>query len=75
MGPIVDRSKEYLGTSDRAIITLRRMLLDATAAVERREVPPGVDPTTHRDIRPYDGIVPPGANWRDTFADGLKCKW
>jgi phenylpropionate dioxygenase-like ring-hydroxylating dioxygenase large terminal subunit len=75
MGPIVDRSEEYLGTSDRAIITLRKMLLDATTAVERGEVPPGVEPRTHRDIRPYDGIVPPGANWRDTFADGLKCKW
>ena len=37
MGPIVDRSKEHLGTTDRAIITLRRMLLEAIAAVERGE--------------------------------------
>src|SRR5262252_4280660 len=35
MGPIVDRSDEHLGSTDRAIVTLRRMLLDATAAVER----------------------------------------
>jgi hypothetical protein len=75
MGPIVDRSKEYLGTTDRAIITLRRMLLEATTAVERGDTPPGVEPQTHREVRPYDGIVPPGANWRDTFAEGLKCRW
>jgi phthalate 4,5-dioxygenase len=75
MGPIVDRSQEFLGNTDRAIVTLRRMLLDATDAVERGETPPGADPATHRDIRPYDAIVPPGANWRDSFADGLKCKW
>jgi phthalate 4,5-dioxygenase len=75
MGPIVDRSKEYLGTTDRAIVTLRKLLLDATAAVERGEVPPGADPGTHRSIRPYDGVVPPGGNWRETFADALVCKW
>ena len=75
MGPIVDRSHEYLGTTDRAIVTLRRMLLDATAAVERGETPPGVDPKTHSGIRPYDGVVPPGGTWRETFAEGLTCKW
>ncbi len=75
MGPIVDRSHEYLGSTDRAIVTLRRMLLDATAAVARGETPPGADPRTHRGIRPYDGLVPPGASWRETFAEDLVCKW
>jgi phthalate 4,5-dioxygenase len=75
MGPIVDRSKEYLGSTDRAIVTLRRMLLEATAAVERGETPPGTEPETHRNIRPYDGLVPPGGNWRETFAANLVCKW
>ena len=75
MGPISDRSKEFLGQTDRAIVTLRRMLLEATHAVERGETPLGADPATHRGIRPYDGLVPPGGNWRETFADGLTCKW
>jgi len=75
MGPIVDRSHEYLGSTDRAIITLRRMLLEATDAVARGETPPGADPATHRDVRPYDGIVPPGGNWREAFGDELSCKW
>ena len=75
MGPIVDRSAEYLGTTDRAIVTMRRMLLEATHAVERGEMPPGVDPKTHAQIRPYDGIVPPDVTWQDAFSEGLRCKW
>ncbi len=75
MGPIVDRSVEHLGTTDRAVVTLRRVLLDATAAVERGEAAPGADPQTHRSIRPYDGVVPPGKNWREAFAEDLICKW
>ena len=36
MGPIVDRSKEHLGTTDRAIIVLRQLLLEAIDALEKR---------------------------------------
>ncbi len=75
MGPIVDRAHEYLGTTDRAIVTMRRMLLEAVAAVERGETAPGADPQTHRSIRPYDGFVPPGAGWRETFGEDLRCRW
>jgi phthalate 4,5-dioxygenase len=75
MGPIVDRSNEFLGTTDRAIVTMRRMLLEATAAVERGETPPGADPKTHAQIRPYDGVVPPGTDWQHAFAEGLRCKY
>ena len=75
MGPIVDRSNEFLGTTDRAIVTMRRMLLEATHAVERGELPPGADPKTHAQVRPYDGIVPVGADWQNAFAEGLVCKY
>jgi phthalate 4,5-dioxygenase len=75
MGPIVDRSSEYLGTTDRAIVTLRAMLLEAMAGVARGEPAPGADPATHRDIRPYDGLVPPGRTWREEFGDNLRCRW
>ena len=51
------------------------MMLDATRAVERGEMPPGVQPETHRDIRPHDGIVPQGADWRQLFAGELVAKW
>ena len=51
MGPIVDRTKEHLGTSDRAIVLLRRSFLEGVAAVERGDEPPGVNPSGHRAVR------------------------
>jgi phthalate 4,5-dioxygenase len=75
MGPIVDRSKEYLGTSDRAITVMRRILLDATRAVERGETPRGIDPVHYRAVRPHDGLVPAGIDWHDAFAGEVVARW
>ena len=75
MGAIVDRTKEYLGTSDTAIIAMRKILLEATHQVERGEVPPGTDPISHGGIRPHDGVVPKGDDWRTSFAEALAAKW
>ena len=75
MGPIVDRSQEHLGTSDRAIVVLRRMLLEAVGAVERGETPPGVDPLQHRDVRPHEGILKTGGDWRVAFAVEGAARW
>jgi 5,5'-dehydrodivanillate O-demethylase len=41
-GLIADRTRETLGTSDRGVVLFRRMLVEAIAAVERGEDPPGV---------------------------------
>jgi hypothetical protein len=75
MGPITDRTQEHLGTSDRAIVVMRRMLLEATRAVEAGESPRGTDPETYRSIRPHDGLVPVGGDWRESFTAGLTPKW
>lgn len=75
MGPIVDRSQEHLGTSDRAIVSMRRLLLEATHAVERNEPPKGTDPASSRAARPHDGLVPPDQDWRQAFATDLKARW
>jgi phthalate 4,5-dioxygenase oxygenase subunit len=75
MGPVVDRSKEHLGTSDKAIITLRQQLLEAVNAVAAGEDPRGIDPATYENVRPYDAVVPPGKDWRVEFADDLVAKW
>src|SRR5438034_11578107 len=48
MGPIVDRSREYLGPADKAIITTRRLLLDAIKTVERGGRPPATDTSSYR---------------------------
>lgn len=43
MGPIVDRSKEHLGSSDAMIIRTRRRLMRAAKELREGIVPPGVD--------------------------------
>ena len=75
MGPIVDRSRENLGSSDRAIVTMRRLLLEAVHAVEHGQAPRGAQPATHRGVRPYDDFVPSGKTWRECFAGNLLAKW
>ena len=41
-GPIFDRTKEHLGTTDRAITTNRRMLLRAISGLKHGERPPAL---------------------------------
>jgi len=57
MGAIVDRSKEFLGSSDKAIVTMRRLLLEAIKAVEAGDMPRGSRPHEHSKVRAYDDIV------------------
>jgi phthalate 4,5-dioxygenase oxygenase subunit len=75
MGPIVDRSKELLVGSDAAIVAMRRMLLEATRAVERGEDPPGVRSVSTRNVRGYDSIIPIGVDWREALASELSARW
>jgi phthalate 4,5-dioxygenase len=75
MEPIVDRSKEHLGTTDRAVIVTRGLLLEACSDVEAGKTPRGADPATSRHIRPYDDFVPHGTDWRTKFAPELIAKW
>ena len=75
MGQIVDRSKEFLGTSDKAIVAMRRMMLEATRVVERGDTPKATIPASYRNVRPYDNFIEPGADWQIAFADGLVAKF
>jgi phenylpropionate dioxygenase-like ring-hydroxylating dioxygenase large terminal subunit len=75
MGPICDRTREHLGTSDRAVIAARQLLLEACDAVERGEAPRGSDPAAHRNARPYDDFLARDRDWRDAFASELVAKW
>jgi phthalate 4,5-dioxygenase oxygenase subunit len=63
MGPICDRTKEHLGTTDRAIIVTRQLLLEAGREIEADRPPRGVDPETYRNVRPHDGIVTKSEDW------------
>ena len=75
MGPICDRSKEFLGTSDKAIVAMRRILLEGIATSEDGGKPRGVDAQSYRMVRPHDRMVPKGQDWRDAFEEEIKAKW
>lgn len=68
MGLIYDRSNEHLGYSDKTIIALRKMLLDALKAMRRGEEPPHIIRDSHGNdfskLRSLKGILPAGADWR-----------
>jgi phthalate 4,5-dioxygenase len=67
MGPIVDRSKEHLGSTDRAIIAMRRLLLDATETVEAGGMPKGSDSRSYQKARAVDLIVEDASLVEETF--------
>jgi len=70
MGPIVNRSEEYLGPADKAIITMRRLLLQAVKTVQAGGSPPATDSSYH-DIRAVERIIPDGAEWRDSMLSAM----
>ena len=74
-GPICDRSEENLGSTDKAIIAMRNLLLEATRDVAAGKRPRGADPKSHRATRPFDTLVPPNTDWRKEMEYDLKPKW
>ena len=54
-GPIYDRTQEHLGTTDRPVIAMRKMMFDAIDDVSAGRDPHGVnrDPNNH----PFDDFV------------------
>jgi phthalate 4,5-dioxygenase len=75
MGTVVDRTKEHLGTSDRAIINMRQLLLEACDAVARGESPRGVHPEAYRYVRPADHLIPAGTEWQTTIPEAVLARF
>jgi phthalate 4,5-dioxygenase oxygenase subunit len=75
MGAIEERSLEFLGTTDRAIVACRMLLLEAASEVERGEDPRGIDSAAAHDVRGADLIVPRDQPWRDAMKDVLSAVW
>jgi phthalate 4,5-dioxygenase len=73
MGPIYDRSKEHLGTTDLGIIRTRQRWLDAARVLrDHGETPPGaLDPSAYR-VRAAAMLLPEGADWVESAGDNLK---
>jgi hypothetical protein len=75
MGCIVDRSTEALGSTDMAIQTARRMLVEAMDQVEAGNDPVGVTPESHGAGRGADMLVPKGSPWREASKDATLAHW
>ena len=58
MGPVVDRWNEHLGTSDIAIIAMRRMLMDAARALRAGSEPAASTDGVLYRVRPLDIVSP-----------------
>ena len=67
MGPVVDRTKENLSSSDVAIAHTRSLILDTLAGYAGGATPPGSAWTAER-VRvpqPFDAVLDAGGSWRD----------
>jgi nitrite reductase/ring-hydroxylating ferredoxin subunit len=69
MGPIYDRTKEHLGYSDKTIIALRKVLLQAARSVQEGREPPHITKDASANdfsrLRALKGVVPASHSWRE----------
>ncbi|HVR78384.1 MAG TPA: Rieske 2Fe-2S domain-containing protein [Acidimicrobiia bacterium] len=71
MGPVVDRTKENLVSTDNGIIMARRRLKKAALALrDNGETPPGVDPAHHR-VRSASVVLPKEQSFIDASGEAL----
>ncbi|MFZ5692198.1 MAG: Rieske 2Fe-2S domain-containing protein [Pseudomonadota bacterium] len=71
MGPVVDRTKENLVSTDNGIIMARHRLLKAVRNLrEKGTTPPGVDPAHHR-TRSAAIVLPPDKAFKDAAREDL----
>jgi phthalate 4,5-dioxygenase len=70
MGPVVDRSKENLVSTDNGIIMMRHRLLRALKAMEKGEQPPGID-LAHQRVRSAAVVLPPDQPFKDAAREAL----
>ena len=73
MGPIVDRTKENLVSTDNGIIMSRHRLLRAVKALEKGEMPPGLDPA-HQQVRSASVVLARELAFKDAARDALTAR-
>ena len=70
MGALYDRSREHLGTSDVAVIRMRRLMLDNVRGVSAGGTPLGLSrPFSYRTMRGNEALISEGEPWQ-TVCDG-----
>ena len=75
MGPICDRTKEHLGTSDRAIIAARQLLFEALKVVEAGGEPRGANSQLYRNVRAVDLEIPKDSQWQEALREELVARF
>ena len=73
MGPITDRTRENLVSTDIAIIMARMRLKKAAKSLEKGLSPPGIDPQA-QIVRSASFILPEDGSLKDTALDATKMK-
>jgi hypothetical protein len=69
MGPIADRTREYLGSADAAITRFRRILLESVRANQAGETSRGLDrEIPYGRIRARQAVYPEAQDWREAIA-------
>jgi phenylpropionate dioxygenase-like ring-hydroxylating dioxygenase large terminal subunit len=73
MGPIQDRTKENLASTDNAIIMARHRLRRATLALQKGVAPPGLSTECHR-VRSATFVLPVDVPFENAKRDDLKVR-
>lgn len=74
MGPIVDRTKENLVSTDNGIIMARfRLLVAAKNLADKGVVPPGID-AAHQKVRSAAIILPPGQPFKEVLRETFEAR-
>lgn len=70
-GPIQDRTREHLAQSDKIIVRMRRLMLDAIGDIRKHKDPRGVirgdADNWAEDLRVVSEYFPASENWRETW--------
>ncbi|MGH9055473.1 MAG: Rieske 2Fe-2S domain-containing protein [Acidimicrobiales bacterium] len=75
MGAVCDRTREHVGTTDRAVLAARRLLLEAADRVKEGRMPKGSVPATYREVRASEMIAPEGVLWREAIGEATRATW
>ncbi|HEY6998892.1 MAG TPA: Rieske 2Fe-2S domain-containing protein [Candidatus Binatia bacterium] len=71
MGAIFDRSQEHLGVSDKAVIAVRRFLLNTVKELQNGKEPPHLVQDAKANWFPhvdcFGCLLPPDVSWRQQF--------
>ena len=65
MGPLADRSKEWLGSSDLAVVHFRRIMLDALKKFEQTGAAIGAGAAyVPANVHAFQAVIPKAGDWR-----------